>query len=148
MIPIRWALENKMLIPENNFGIILFDGVCNFCNASVNNVIKNDKKNYFKFAALQSETGKKLLEKHGIDSTHLESVVLIENNVAYQKSAAALRIVKKMDGLYPLLFGLIIIPTFIRNFFYDFIARNRYKWFGEKEVCLIPTDEIKEKFIS
>ncbi len=132
---------------NENFSIILFDGVCNFCNSSVNKIIRHDKKNRFKFAALQSETGKNLLEKYSIDSTKIDSIILIENNYAFTKSTAILKISKHLNGIYPLAYGFIIIPTFIRNFVYDIIARNRYKWWGKKDSCMIPTEEVKEKFI-
>lgn len=132
---------------ESPNNIILFDGVCNFCNSSVNKIIKHDKKNRFKFAALQSEIGKKLLEKHSIDSTKTDSIILIENDVAFIKSAAILKISKHLNGMYPLAYGFIIIPSFLRNFVYDFIARNRYKWWGKKDSCMIPTAEVKSKFI-
>lgn len=132
---------------SNTFSIILFDGICNFCNTSVNCVIKNDKKNKFRFAALQSEKGIELQKKHGVDAAKIESIILIENNCVYYKSTAALRIAKRMDNFYPLLYCLIVIPAFIRNFFYDIIARNRYGWFGKREACMIPSNEIKEKFI-
>lgn len=132
---------------NENFSIVLFDGICNFCNSSINKIIRHDKKNRFKFAALQSETGKKLLEKHSIDSSRTDSIILIENNVAYIKSTAILKISKHMSGLYPLTYGFIIIPVFIRNAVYDFIARNRYKWWGKKDSCMIPTEEVKAKFL-
>ncbi len=131
-------------LPDN---IILFDGVCNFCNSSVNKIIKHDKNNRYKFAALQSEIGKKLLEKHSIDSTIIDSIILIENDVAFIKSTAILKISKHLNGIYPLAYSFIIIPTFLRNFVYDFIARNRYKWWGKKDSCMIPTAEVKSKFI-
>ncbi len=134
-------------LPDNT-AIILFDGVCNFCNSSVNKIIKHDKKNKFKFAALQSEIGKKLVQQYAINSSKTDSIILIENNIASIKSTAILKIAKQMNGLYSLAYGFIIIPTFIRNAVYDFIARNRYKWFGKKDTCMIPTDEIKGKFIS
>ncbi len=131
----------------NDTAIILFDGVCNFCNASVNFIIAHDKKNHFKFAAIQSKIGEGLLKKYNIDESITDSAVLIENNKSYIKSAAVLRITKHLNGLYPLLYLLIIIPPFIRDGVYDFISRNRYKWFGKKESCMIPTDEMKSKFI-
>ncbi len=136
-------------MPElpNNTAIILFDGVCNFCNASVNKIIKHDKKNRFKFTALQSETGKHLLEKHHIDSQKIDSIILIENNTVFIKSTAILKISKHLNGLYPLAFGFIIIPTFVRDAVYDFVARNRYKWWGKKDSCMIPTAEVREKFL-
>ncbi|HLC83539.1 MAG TPA: thiol-disulfide oxidoreductase DCC family protein [Bacteroidia bacterium] len=132
---------------NENFSIVLFDGICNFCNSSVNKIIKHDKKNRFKFAALQSETGKKLLEKHSLDSSKIDSIILIENDSAFIKSTAILKISKHLSGLYPLAYGFIIIPTFIRNVVYDFIARNRYEWWGKKDSCMVPTAEVREKFI-
>lgn len=131
-------------LPDN---IILFDGVCNFCNSSVNKIIKHDKKNRFKFTALQSDVGKKILEKHSIDPSKIDSIILIENDVAYIKSTAILKISKHLNGIYSLAYGFIIIPTFLRNFVYDFIAKNRYKWWGKKDSCMIPTAEVKSKFI-
>lgn len=136
-----------MKATPNEFSIILFDGFCNFCNSSVNCVIRNDKKNKFKFAALQSEKGKELILKYEIKQLNMESMILIENNNVYYKSTAALKTAKGMGKLYPSLSVLLIIPAFIRDFFYDIIARNRYKWFGKKEVCMIPTEEVKGKFI-
>ena len=132
----------------SNFSIILFDGVCNFCNSSVNKIILQDKKNRFKFAPLQSEIGKKLLEKHSIDSSKIDSIILIEKDAAFTKSTAILKISKHMSGIYPLAYGFIIIPAVIRNLVYDFIARNRYKWWGKKDSCMIPTQEVKSKFLS
>lgn len=133
---------------NSNFSIILFDGVCNFCNSSVNKIIRHDKKNRFKFAPLQSEIGKKLLAKHSIDSAKIDSIILIENNDAFIKSTAILKISKHLGALYPLAYGFFIIPEFIRNIIYDFIARNRYKWWGKKDSCMIPTMEVKNKFIA
>lgn len=128
--------------------VILFDGVCNFCNSSVNRVIENDPKDIFRFAPLQSEVGQQLLVHYGIDRTMTDSVVYIENGKAYVRSSAALRIARRMKGFYPVLFGFIIVPPFIRNAVYDLIARNRYKWFGRKDSCMMPTPEVRRKFIS
>lgn len=128
--------------------VILFDGVCNFCNSSVNRVIENDPKDIFRFAPLQSEAGQQLLKQYGIDPGMTDSVVYIENGKAYVRSSAALRIARRMKGLYPALFGFIIIPPFIRNAVYDLIAKNRYKWFGKKDSCMMPTPEVRRKFIS
>ena len=128
--------------------IILFDGVCNFCNASANFTAKHDSKNYFLFAPLQSEKGIELLVKFNIDETKTDSFVLIENNNAYIKSSAALRVARHLNGLYSLPYIFIIIPPFIRDAVYDFISRHRYKWFGKRETCMIPTEEMKRKFIS
>ena len=133
---------------SNDKAIILFDGVCNLCNSSVNFIINHDTKNYFLFAPLQSEQGKELLCKFNPEDTQLESFVLIENNKIYLKSTAALRAAKHLNKLYSLLYFLIIVPPFIRNGIYGCIAKNRYKWFGKKEVCMIPNEEIKSRFIS
>ncbi len=132
---------------QNNFSIILFDGICNFCNASVNRIIKNDKNNRFKFAALQSEKGVALQKNYTIDYTKIDSIILIEGDNVFYKSTAILKIVRHLGGAYSLLYGFIILPPFIRDFFYDIIAKNRYKWFGKKEVCMIPSPKLKEKFI-
>tara|TARA_B100000508_G_C11329772_1_gene213702 strand:- start:52 stop:462 length:411 start_codon:yes stop_codon:yes gene_type:complete len=132
---------------EEKYKIILFDGVCNLCNSSVNFVIKRDRKNIFKFAALQSEVGLELIEKYAIDSSKTDSIILIEDGKAYIKSTAALRVAKHLGGGYPLLYIFIVVPTFIRNWVYDYVAKNRYKWYGKKESCMIPTPELKEKFL-
>ena len=127
--------------------IILFDGVCNLCNTSVKIVIRNDKKDCFRFAALQSDIGKDYITKFNIDSTETDSIILIDQEKVYVKSTAALYISKSLSGAYPLLFGFIIIPKFIRNWVYDFVARNRYRWYGKKEICMIPTPELRAKFL-
>ena len=127
--------------------IILFDGVCNLCNGAVNFVVKRDTRNVFKFTPLQEKQGVLLLKTHAVDTQKLDSIVLIENEKVYVKSSAALRIARKMSNLWPLFFVLLIIPSFIRDGVYDFIAKNRYKWFGKKEQCMIPTPGLREKFL-
>ncbi|PHQ29165.1 thiol-disulfide oxidoreductase DCC family protein [Leeuwenhoekiella nanhaiensis] len=127
--------------------IILFDGVCNLCNGAINFIIKHDPKAQFKFASLQGATGQKLLAKHHINPKETASIVLIEPERVSVKSSAALRIAKYLDRGYPLLYGFMIIPGFIRNAVYDFIAANRYKWFGKKNSCMIPTPELKSRFL-
>ena len=127
--------------------IILFDGVCNLCNGAINYVIKRDQKNVFKFAALQSEIGQELTAKFKIDGSKVDSIILIDGDKHYEKSTAALYIAKHLSGAYPLLFGFIIVPKFIRNAVYDYVARNRYMWFGKKDKCMIPTAELKNKFL-
>ena len=130
-----------------NQPIILFDGVCNFCNSAVNMVIRNDKKKLIKFAALQSNTGRELLLQYGLPVGELNSFVFIEKGKAYTKSTAALIVCKYLSGMWPLLNGFIIIPAFIRNVVYDFIAKNRYKWFGVQQQCMIPTPEVMGRFL-
>tara|TARA_R110002012_G_scaffold88936_3_gene218553 strand:- start:84 stop:482 length:399 start_codon:yes stop_codon:yes gene_type:complete len=127
--------------------IILFDGVCNLCNGAINFIIKRNSKASLKFASLQSDTGKQLLKEYNIDPLKTDSIVLIDSNKAFLKSDAALRIAKDLDDAYPLLYSFIIIPAFIRNSIYDLIARNRYKWFGKKESCMIPTPDLKSRFL-
>jgi predicted DCC family thiol-disulfide oxidoreductase YuxK len=127
--------------------IILFDGVCNLCNGAVTYIIKRDKNNVFKFAALQSEIGQELISKFNIDTSKVDSIILIDGEKHYTKSSAALHIAKQLSGAYPLLFGFMVVPKFIRNSVYDYIAKNRYKWFGKKESCMIPTVELKSKFL-
>ena len=132
---------------EKKHKIILFDGVCNLCNSSVTFAIKRDKNDIFRFAALQSEIGMQLISKFKIDTSQTDSIILIEGNKYYEKSSAALHIAKHLCGGWPLLYGFIILPKFIRNAVYDFIAKNRYKWFGKKESCMIPTPELQAKFL-
>lgn len=131
--------------PDN---IILFDGVCNFCNSSINFIIRHDKKNRFRFAPLQSEPGLALIKKHELPEAFLGSVILIENGKAYVKSTAALRIARRLNGGWPLFYGFIILPPFCRDWVYNIIARNRYKWWGKKESCMVPTPEVREKFLA
>lgn len=125
--------------------IIFFDGVCNLCNGAVNFVIDRDPEGKFKLAPLQSDIAAEYLKKEQLDN--LNSIALFEGGKIYQKSSAALRIAKKLSGAWPLLYGLIIIPPFIRDFFYDLIAKNRYKWFGKQESCRMPTPDIKARFL-
>jgi len=127
--------------------IILFDGVCNLCNSSVTFVIQRDKKDLFRFAALQEPAGQKLIEKHQIDISKTDSIILIDGDKAYVKSTAALKVARHLGGAYPLLYGFMIVPNFIRNWVYDYVAKNRYKWYGKKESCMIPTPELKSKFL-
>ena len=126
--------------------LILFDGVCNLCNGAVQFVIRNDTKAIFRFTSMQSNTGKVILGKFSI-SQNVQSFILIENNKAYFKSTAALRVIRKCSPPFSWLYGFIIVPAFIRNLFYDFIARNRYSWFGKKEECMIPGPDRINRFI-
>jgi predicted DCC family thiol-disulfide oxidoreductase YuxK len=127
--------------------IILFDGICNFCNAMVNFIIRQDKKNIFLFSALQSPSGKALLEQYKIDWKANDSFVVIENNKAYQKSNAALKLYNKLPWYWKWTQVFWIVPKFIRDWIYNVIAKNRYKWFGKKEQCMIPTKEMRAKFL-
>lgn len=134
------------MIPENKH-IILFDGVCNLCNNAITFVIKRDPKDRFVYAPLQSKSGQRLVQQHAIDTNTLDSIILIKNNTAYAKSTAALKIAQSLSGAWPLLSMFLILPAFIRNWVYDYVARNRYKWFGKKDACMIPTPELRSKFL-
>lgn len=134
-------------IPSNK-KVILFDGVCNLCNDSVLKVIKYDVKNQFVFTSLQSDTGKEITEYLGVDTSKIDSIILYEPSVAYYiKSTAALKIMNDFGGIWKLTQVFGILPEGLRNIVYDYIAKNRYKWFGKKEACMLPSKEIQEKFL-
>lgn len=126
--------------------IVLFDGICNFCELSVQFIIKHDKSNSLKFASLQSNIGQSLLKQYNM-STAIEGVVFIEDNKAYFKSKAAFRIARYFGGFWRGLLIFSILPTFITDFGYDIIAKSRYKWFGKKEACMLPSSEIRNRFL-
>lgn len=128
--------------------VILFDGVCNLCNGSVQYVIRHDKQGLFRFASLQSESGQKLLLQYQLPQSDFTSFVLLENNRAYTRSTAALKVARQLSGFVKLLYGFIIVPAFIRDGVYNFIAKNRYRWFGKQESCMIPTPALKERFLN
>ena len=128
--------------------IILFDGICNLCNNAVQFVLKHDKKKLFRFASLQSDFGKSILIKYGLPTDNFNSFVLILNGKAYTKSTAALSVAKMLSGPIKLLYGFIVIPAFIRNGVYNVIANNRYKWFGKKESCMLPSPDVAARFLN
>ena len=134
-------------LPKNK-KIILFDGVCNLCSSAVQYVIEHDKKDVFRFTALQSDLGQEILKHIGINPNEIDSIVMYEPGVAYYyKSTAAIEIARHFGGVFH--FGTIfkIMPRFLRDSIYDYVARNRYKWYGKKESCMIPTAELKSKFL-
>ena len=133
---------------ESDKKIILFDGVCNLCNNAIQFIIKKDKKDLFRYAALQSNIGAKLVTERQIDTTKIDSIILIEPSLAYYtKSSAALKIGQTFGGGWRLLGIFLWFPAPIRNWMYNIIARNRYRWFGKKDACMIPTPELKAKFL-
>ena len=132
---------------EQQHPILLFDGVCNFCDNYVQFLIKRDKKGIFRFAPIQSKTGQALLKKHDFPTDKISTVVLIEEGKLFTKSTVGLRIFKKLGGLWILFYPLIIIPSAIRDVVYDYIAKNRYKWFGEKDSCMMPSPEVRSRFL-
>jgi predicted DCC family thiol-disulfide oxidoreductase YuxK len=128
--------------------IILFDGVCNLCNSAIQYVIKHDKKDIFRFVALQSELGIEILEYIGINNKNIDSIILYEPRIAYySKSNAILEIAKTLGGIFILFKIFGALPLGIRNELYDFVAKNRYKWFGNNESCLMPSSELVSKFL-
>lgn len=128
--------------------IILFDGVCNLCNSSVQFVLRHDKKKRFLFSSLQSDAALKLLLQLNVKNSKLDSIVLIEGNKIYDKSTAALRIAKELNPLWNIFFIFIIIPKPIRDYVYDFIAKNRYNWFGKKNSCLFSIHSHEDRFLT
>lgn len=126
--------------------IVLFDGVCNYCNAMVNFTIQHDPEKEYKFAALQSDIGQRLIAEHRIGED-VDSVILIENGKAYLHSTAALRIARNLSGIYSFSYVLIIIPAFIRDWAYKLFAKYRYRLFGRTDACMIPTPALKERFL-
>ncbi len=127
--------------------VVLFDGVCNFCDASVNFIIDHDPKRYFIFTAQQLEVGQALLRKSGLDPSKIDTLVLVEDGKVFTRSTAALRIAKRLSGGWKLFYIFIIIPRPIRDVFYNLFATYRYKLFGKKEACRVPTAAERERFI-
>lgn len=128
--------------------VVLFDGVCNLCNASVDFILRRDRKDRFLVGALQEEAGKRLLSKFKVDSDYLDSLVLVEEGKVYFRSTAALRIAKNLPGFWPFFYVFIVLPPFVRDAVYDWIGKNRYRWFGKKSTCRLPSPEEKSKFLS
>ncbi|MBP7556534.1 MAG: thiol-disulfide oxidoreductase DCC family protein [Chitinophagaceae bacterium] len=126
--------------------LVIFDGVCNYCNSMVNFAIRNDKKGILKFTPFQGETTDKLREQFGIGAD-IDSVLLIDKGKLYSGSTAAIRIARYLNWPARALYAFIIIPAFIRNPFYAWVARNRYKWFGKKESCMVPSAEVRQRFL-
>ena len=128
--------------------VIFFDGYCNLCNGAVQFTIQRDSKNVFHFASLQSEYAQVHLTPFGIEPKQGDSFILLEGDQVYQKSTAALRVAKRLNGLWPMLYVFMIIPKFIRDAVYNYIAKNRYRWFGKEESCWVPTPELQQKFLA
>lgn len=134
-------------LPQNK-KIILFDGICNLCDATVQFIIKHDKNDIFRFVALQSDLGKKIINHIGLDTSKTDSIILYEPGHAYYyKAEAALKIAKELGGVYSFLTVFSIFPNWLTNRVYDYVASNRYKWYGKKEECMIPTPGMKAKFL-
>lgn len=129
------------------YSILLFDGLCNLCNGAVNFILKRDKDGKFKFASLQSEIGNKLCKQHNIDTNDVDSIILIKNDKVYIKSAAVLEILKDMPIGWRVLRSGIIVPKTILDYLYDLIAKHRYRIFGKKDECPIPSKDVQDRFL-
>jgi predicted DCC family thiol-disulfide oxidoreductase YuxK len=127
--------------------IVLYDGVCGLCDRSVQLILRNDRRGRFRFAALQSPAGAALLERFGLPPHALDSIVLMDGGRAWRKSAAALRIARRMDAPWPLLWPLVVVPRSVADFFYDLVARNRYRMFGKLDACMLPPPEVRARFL-
>jgi len=126
---------------------IIFDGVCNLCAWSVRFIVRRDPKERFRFAAWQSDAGRRLLEEHGLDPGNVETVVLIKDGVVSARSDAALEIARELRGPWKLLAVLRIVPRGLRDWVYSVVARHRYRWFGKQEACMVPTEELRGRFL-
>jgi predicted DCC family thiol-disulfide oxidoreductase YuxK len=145
MAPERGTAPREQLMSDHP--IILFDGVCTLCNGWVQFIIKRDSPALFRFATLQSQTGQRLLAQYGLSLRSMETMVLIDGGSAFTKSDAALRIARYLPGVWPLFDILCIVPRFLRNRAYDLVARNRYRWFGKHDVCMVPTGDMRHRFL-
>lgn len=140
----RQAKHNHM---DPAKSVLLFDGVCNLCNSSVQFILARDPKAKFRFASLQSDEGQELLQAFEDRPSDLSSVVLIEDGQLYARSDAALRVARQLSGGWPLLYAFIVLPRALRDAVYNWIARNRYRWFGKRDSCMIPSPELRSRFL-
>ena len=127
--------------------VILFDGVCNLCNGAVQFIIKRDSDAVFRFASLQSDAGQEVLKRHDLPTEDFNTMVLVEGDAIFTKSTAALRILRRLGGVWRLAYGFIVLPRVVRDSAYGLIARNRYSWFGKREECMIPTPDLRSRFL-
>ena len=140
-------METVTTIPEIDGPLVLYDGECGLCDRSVQLILRHDRRARFRFAALQSELGRALLERHGLPADVVSTVVLVDGDRAFTRSHAALRIAGKMDRPWPLLRAFAIVPRPLRDVVYDFVARNRYRWFGKVDACMLPPPEVRARFL-
>ena len=137
----------EKLSTDSQLPVVFFDGICNLCNNAVQFIIKNDRKGQFRFASLQSDPGQKLLQKHQLPQDHFDSFLLLEAGQLFSESTAALRVCRHLDGGWQLFYGFIVIPRFLRDIVYRFIAKNRYRWFGKRDSCMLPDSKILSRFL-
>jgi predicted DCC family thiol-disulfide oxidoreductase YuxK len=135
-------------IPAVDGPVVLYDGTCGLCDRSVQLILRHDRRGHFRFAALQSDVGRALLARHGLPADALDTVVLVEDGRAWVKSSAALRIARGMDAPWPAFRALSIIPRPVRDFFYDRVAKSRYRIFGRVDACMLPPPEVRARFLS
>ncbi|WP_022953894.1 thiol-disulfide oxidoreductase DCC family protein [Leucothrix mucor] len=131
-----------------NAQIVVFDGICNFCNSSVNFIIARDPEGKFSFAPMQGEAAKMLMKQHGIDNPDLDTFLLIKNGKLYQRTDAGLEIAKDLTGYWKYCRVFLILPAPLRDIFYRLLAKNRYRIFGKREVCMVPTPDVRERFLN
>lgn len=142
------SADTRAMQSEATHPVILFDGVCNLCERSVQFVIRHDRNAVFRFASLQSAAAERVMRRHGFDGDRLGSVLLVDDHRIYQKSRAALRIARRLDGVWPIFYYLLVwVPPFIADRVYDFIGNRRYRWFGRKESCWIPDETLNRRFL-
>lgn len=139
--------HNRSSLNKNRKQIILFDGMCNLCNGTVQFLIKRDTDARFKFGSLQSEPGQALLKSYGLSTSNFETFVYIRGDESFQKSSAALQVLKDLGGPWKLFYAFIVIPPPVRDFLYSIIVKNRYHWFGQRDSCMVPAPELKDRFL-
>ena len=130
------------------FSIVMFDGQCNLCNGSVKFIIRHDPRRRFRFVSLQSDSGRKIVEGHGRNPEDVDTILLLENGRLYERSTVALRVARALTVPWPLLYALIVVPPPLRDLVYRWIARNRYRWFGKTDACMMPTPDMRARFLS
>lgn len=140
-------METLTDIPRIDGPLVLYDGECGLCDRSVQLILRNDRRGRFRFAALQSDIGRALLERHGLPAHEVSTVVLVDGERAYTRSRAALRIAGMMDRPWPLLRAFSIVPRPLADVAYNFVARNRYRWFGKVDACMLPPPEVRARFL-
>jgi predicted DCC family thiol-disulfide oxidoreductase YuxK len=141
-------MNGDATIPAVDGPVVLYDGTCGLCDRSVQLILRHDRRGRFRFAALQSDIGRALLERHGLAVDALDTVVLVEDGRAFVKSRAALGIARWMDAPWPALRVLAVIPRPVRDFLYDRLAKNRYRIFGRVDACMLPPPEVRARFLS
>jgi predicted DCC family thiol-disulfide oxidoreductase YuxK len=132
---------------ETNRSVVLFDGVCNLCNGAVQFIINRDRQGRFSFASLQSAAAQAHLRQFGLSTEAFDTFVLVEGGKAYTRSTAALRIARRLPGAWKLLYALVMVPRPVRDWAYGLVARNRYRLFGRRDACMVPTPELKARFL-